>query len=300
MKKITLTITLLLSIVSGFSQSLVTSNKAWSNLKVDYLNPNNLSTENLKFTTDTVINNLIYKKIERSTDEDQQVWSFYGFIREDSAKRVFYKLIASEPEKLFYNFSLQLYDTITAYSINTFNNNIYIQPQLYFVVSVDSILIGDTFRKRINLGTPMDSTYIFENWIDSTGNPGGLLHNLELLVGRDSYSLLCFSEDGIVKYHHPNYDSCYVLTGIGNKKPIDWRVQVFPNPIIENSTLIVEHSNGTSRMQIDFYDLFGRKVYSRIFLNELQLTRSDFQSGIYFYKISDRSGNILTGKILVN
>jgi hypothetical protein len=56
MKKATFTIALFLGIVSGFSQSLVTSNKAWSNLKMDYWNPNNLSTENLKFTIDTVIN----------------------------------------------------------------------------------------------------------------------------------------------------------------------------------------------------------------------------------------------------
>jgi hypothetical protein len=300
MKKTTFTIALFLSIVFGFSQSLVTSNKAWSNLKMDYWNPNNLSTENLKFTIDTVINNLLYKKVERSTDENQQYWSFYGFIREDSVKRVFYKLNASEPDRLFYNFNLQLYDTITAYSINTINNNLYIQPQVYFVVSVDSVLIGDYFRKRFNLGIPVDSTYTLEHWIDSTGNTGGLLHNFEMLVGRDGYTLLCFFENGIVKYHNPGFDSCYVVTGLDNKYFADMTVRISPNPIIERSTLVVENSKKADKMQIDFYDLIGRKVYSKIFLNELQLTRNDFQPGIYFYKILETSGYILTGKIIVN
>jgi hypothetical protein len=300
MKKPTFTIVLLLSIIFGFSQSLVTSNKAWSNLKSDYWNPNNLSTENFRFTNDTIINNYVYKKVERSIDENQQNWSFYGFIREDSGKRVFYKLNASEQEYLFYNFTIQLYDTITAYSINTFENYLYVQPQIYYVISVDSVFIGETFRKRINLGIPEDSTYAFEQWIDSTGNIGGLLHNNEMLVGRDSYSLLCFSEDGNVKYHHPNYDSCYVLTGLDIKNDVEMKVRIFPNPIIERSTLVVENSNRTAKMQIDFYDLIGRKVYSKIFLNELQLTRNEFQPGIYFYKIVERFGYILIGKIIVN
>jgi hypothetical protein len=300
MGKVTFTIAFLLCIVIGFGQSLVTSTKAWSNLKMDYWNPYNLTTENIKFTTDTVINNFFYKKVERSTDENQQYWSGYGFIREDSVKRVFYKVNVAEQERLFYNFNLQLHDTITAYSINTLDENLYVQPQLYFVVSVDSVLIGETFRKRINLGSPEDSANSFENWIDSTGNPGGILHNVGLMVGRDSYSLLCFSEDGIVKYHHPYFDSCYVLTGFDDNKSIDWSAKVFPNPISERSTLTVEHSIGNNNMQIDFFDLMGRTVYSTSFLTELLLTRKDFQPGIYFYKISDKSGNILTGKVLVN
>lgn len=300
MKTSFLTIAFLFIIVIGFSQSLVTSTKSWSNLRIDYWNPNNLSTENIKFTTDTIINNLLYKKVERSTDENQQYWSFYGFIREDSIKRVFYKLTASDHDHLFYNFDIQLNDTLTAYSINTYENSIYLQPQIYVVISVDSVLIGETFRKRINLGIPEDSTFSFEHWIDSTGNIGGILHNNEMIVGRDSYSLLCFSEDGIAKYHQPDYNSCYVLTGLDEKKTYDWSVNVVPNPIIESSTLTVEHSNSGNNLQIDFFDLLGRDVYSKCFINEILLTRNDFQPGIYIYKLTDRSGNMLTGKIVVN
>ena len=300
MKTSTLTIMFLVSVFLGLSQSLVTSNKAWSNLKSSYFNPNNLSTENLKFTTDTIINNLVYKKVERSIDENHQFWSDFGFIREDSNKRVFYKLNASDPEYLFYSFNIQLFDTLTAFSINTFANNFFIQPQTYHAISIDSILIGETFRKRINLGIPEDSIFSFEQWIDSTGNIGGLLHNNEMLVGRDSYSLLCFSENGTVKYHHPNFDSCYVLTDLNEKYSVDMRVRIYPNPIYERSTLVVENSNGPVKMKIDIYDLIGRIVYSKIFFNELQLTRKEFYSGIYFYKISDRYGNISTGKIIVN
>ena len=46
MKTSTLTIIFLGSVVLGLSQSLVTSNKAWSNLKSSYFNPNNLLINN--------------------------------------------------------------------------------------------------------------------------------------------------------------------------------------------------------------------------------------------------------------
>lgn len=299
MKTSTLTIIFLLSIVCGFSQSLVTSNKSWSNLKSSYFNPNNLSTEYFKFTNDTTINNLVYKKVVRSIDANQQFWSVFGFIREDSIKRVFYKLNASEPEYLFYSFNIQLFDTITAYTINTFANNYFIQPLAYLVVSIDSAMIGETFRKRINLGESGFPAYPIEQWVDSTGNMGGLFHNNTMMVGRDSYSLLCFSENGIVKYNNPNFDSCSVFTGLDDKYLNALTVRISPNPIIDKSTLVVENSNKFSKMRIDLYDLTGRKVYSKIFINELQLNRNDFQSGFYIYKISENIGYILTGILII-
>jgi len=300
MKKSALTILLFLNIVPGFSQSLVTTNKLWSNLKMDYWNPTNLSTEYLKFTTDTMINGQIYNKVERSLDENQQNWSGYGFIREDGAKRIYFRLSGTEPEYLFYDFNLQLYDTITAYSINTLDDNLFIQPQVYFVVSVDNILIGETFRKQINLGVVDDSVYSFEHWIDSTGNTGGLLHNLEMLVGRDSYSLLCFSEDGIVKYHHPDIDSCFVLTGLDDKYSFDVHVRIVPDPVIESSTLFVEHPDGHIEMHIDLFDFTGRTICSENFFDKLQLLKNDFKPGIYFYQIAYGYGKVLNGKFIVD
>ncbi len=300
MKTVIYTIVLLLIAAFGFGQSLVTSNKEWSNVKIDPFNPNNVSTEYLKFTNDTMVNGQSYKIVQRSTDENQQNWSFYGYIREDSAKKVYFRFNATESEYLFYNFNIQLYDTITAYSVHSLYENLFISSQLYFVVSVDSILIGEGYRRQINLGFIEDSTYTFEHWIDSTGNIGGLLHSAVMLVPMDGYALLCFSEDGIVKYHHPYTDSCYVLTGFDDMHSYNTTVRISPNPFSESTTLIVEHSNWLKDMQIDFYDLTGRIVYSKTFFSEIRLTRNEFNPGIYFYKISYGYGNILTGKIIVN
>jgi hypothetical protein len=298
MKRTILAIVLLFATVFCSGQSLVTSTKGWNNLKMDYTNPMLLTTESLRFTGDTVINALVYKRVERSTDEYQQYWTFFGYAREDAAKRVWYRQDASGPEYLFYDFGLQLHDTITAYSINTWYNSMAIQPQLYFVNSIDSMLIGESYRKRINLAIPEDTAYIFEQWIDSTGNPGGLLHNNEMLVGRDSYALLCYFEDGILKYHNPGIDLCYVVTGTGEREPAGWGVTLSPNPLAVSSVLIVKGPDNDGLLLAEFYDITGRKVCSMSFSKKLQLSKKDFQPGLYFYRISGGPGNVLTGRFI--
>ena len=298
MKRAILIICLLLNYLLGFSQSLVTSNKAWSNMKIEYHTWDTTATEHIKFTTDTILDGVTYKKVERSVDPNKVVWSSYGYIREDSVKRVFYKYEASDPEQLFYNFNVQPLDTFTAYNITTMEDGIWVTPQWYVVISTDSILIGETFRKRINLGV-FDTATIWEQWIDSTGNVGGILHNEDFLVGRDMYQLLCFSEDHVVKYLNPNFDSCYVVTGLKPLKVVELDVSISPNPIISQSTLTITGPETHTVMNIEIYDLTGRKVYSNSFKTELLLRRDDFLPGFYIYYIVSSDGQTFTGKIMV-
>ena len=177
MKKYICIIASMIQALSMSGQSLVTTNKQWSNYRVMAIF-GYLLTEYIKFTSDTMIDGLTYKMVERSTDEYQMYWYSYGFIREDSDKKVFYKLNVAEPERLFYDFNLQLNDTITAWSVVTFQWTYWIgvESQLYRVNAIDSILIGDTYRKQIHLGFDTCTSCDDEQWIDSTGNLGGILH----------------------------------------------------------------------------------------------------------------------------
>ena len=291
---------LFFSMVSCFSQSLVTSNKLWSNLKRDYWHPYNFSTEFFKFTTDTTVNGQVYKKVERSTDANQQYWTWYGLIREDTSKRVFFRYNAAQPEYLFYDFNATVNDTINAFTIHTLTYN---QPSIfhvvYYVDSIDSVLIGDRYRKQINLKDTMDPFSVCEHWIDSTGNLGGLLHNMDMSVGRDDYDLLCFYEDGIVKYHHPDFTSCYVLLGIDKEHEPGYTVNISPNPMTDFATVTVGQPGVTSELQIDFFNLFGKPVLSKKIINTAQITRHEFTSGLYFYRIRGDDGSIKPGKLIV-
>jgi len=298
MKKQILTIAFICQGILCFSQSLVTTNKSWSNLKVDFAFQ--FSTENIKFASDTLLNGRTYKKAERSIDQNHLNWSIYGFIREDSSKKVFYKMNVSQPERLFYDFDLNVNDTITAYSLLTWGiNNTEIQSQFYHVLSIDSILIGETYRKQINLSFPGDTVYSFEHWIDSTGNTGGILHNSVQLVGQDSYSLLCFTEDGIVKYHNLYFDSCWVVSGINEYNFKDLTINVFPNPLSKPDFLTVDAKGTAEDIQIDFFDLLGTNILSKCFRKEIKLNMSYFPTGIYFYKVHNQINQTVSGKLLI-
>jgi len=299
MKRITYTTILLLNGFIGISQCLVTENKEWSNLCHDYWNFWNYSTEYLKFTGDTVIDAKTYKKVERSIDELQLSWSPYGYIREDSNNKVFYKVNALEPERLLYDFNSQVDDTLYAYGLNTLSSTVILQPTTYLVVSIDSIQIGSTFRRQINLAPLEEPSSTVENWIDSTGNLGGLLHNRHLYVGCDSYTLLCFSENGIIKYQNPNYNSCYVVTEIDERQGNQFTVKIYPNPIVDQSTLKIEGLSENIEMQIDFFDMTGQKKLSKIFKTPLLINRSEFSPGIYSFCIKVDPLNIITGKIAI-
>lgn len=134
--------------ISG--QSIVVTTNLWSN--VLSLEPSGqLFTEKIKFTTDTTINLVTYKVVERTLDKNQLNWNSYGFIREDANKRVYYKLNASDPEKLLYNLTLALDDSILAFGVHTFNNTVYLDSAMYHITTVDSILIGSTYQKRLHL-----------------------------------------------------------------------------------------------------------------------------------------------------
>jgi hypothetical protein len=289
MKKILVLCVLALSFSSVFSQSIVTTEKAWSNLRSDYWWSGNLSTEKIRFTSDTLIGAFWYKRVEQSTD-DQFSWSFYGFIREDSLKRIYYRLDPVEPERMIYDFTIQVYDTVNIYTLNTLSSMLFLQPVTYYVASADSFLIGETFRKRFNLAFPEDTGYVFEQWIDSTGGMGGLLHNRSMYVGCDSYSLLCYEEGGIVKFQDPLFLTCYLVTGTEDQGPGSIRVTLLPNPVVDVSVLNVMTADPGEELYINLYDLTGRMIMTKPFIKELQIRRNDFLPGIYLYRINGKEG----------
>lgn len=286
----------------GFGQCLVSNNKVWSNLKFEYLSSTDVTTETFRFTSDSLINGLNYKVVEVSKDESQSIWSYYGLIREDSNKRVYFRLKNTNIDRLFYDFNLGLNDTITVYTVHSQNNFEWVQRAFYKVHTIDSMLIGDRYRRRINLSDTM--IYIppeyWEHWIDSTGNLGGLFHNFDYKVGGDGNSLLCFTEDGLVKYINPAYSTCFVITDLNEDSRIQPYVDICPNPVINYSLIRVTSAKQFSNLHIRIFNLFGATITSRKLDNYLNINHNDFSPGLYLYQIIEDNCIIQTGKIQIN
>ena len=118
-------------------------------------------------------------------------------------------------------------------------------------------------------------------------------------VGNDGYGLLCFFEDGILKYHYPYFDSCFVGVGTDPQINTDFSIKVVPNPVINTSLLTIEGDKITDCFQIEIYNLTGIKVFSGRFQKRFKIDRTDFQAGVYFFKVYNRNDFSYIGKFIV-
>ena len=298
MKNILFLMTLMAATLSLNAQSIVDTGKLWSNTHFHY-NNFSFTTEFIHFTTDTAIGGIIYKRTEISTDSNHTTWSFYGYAREDAGKKVFYKVNAAQPEKLLYDLNCQTGDSVWVYTLYDYPTAIF-DSMMYYVTGKDSLLIGNTYRKQYHLSIKTDGNYLeVEQWIDSTGTMSGMLHNRTGKVGGDGFTLLCFFEGGILKYHRPDYLSCYVITGIEPAENSQETVSIVPNPLTSESTLKLNGQTSGKTVEIGFFNSCGQLVFSADFRGELKLRRNQFAGGIYYYRIQAQERLIADGKFLV-
>jgi hypothetical protein len=297
-------ILIMLSFNFSFGQSIVTSNKLWNNF-IDIYTPMPYPTygiEHIKFTDDTLINSVTYKKVKRSFEEDILTWSSYGFIRENANKQIYYKTSVADTERLLYDLNAQLHDTVPVYGLTTHGNGQGSQLAItFFVHHIDSMLIGQTYHKRINLTTLNDTTIIYERWIDSLGSMHGMLHTYWWpFVGFDSYSLLCFFEDGILQFGDSSSTECDYPTGIPEIDVPGPTVTIFPNPVSGISTLEINGVQENNSITVCFYNSFGVAFFRRSGANRIKISNDNLPSGIYFYEVTSKNLVIGTGKIIIN
>ena len=116
---------------------------------------------NYSITGDTVIssaiyhkvwNEGIYKKITGWTSSiDTGAFSYYaGAMREDTiSKKVYFIPPSHSTEELMYDFSVNVGDTVRSYLLG---GDYYLR-----VATIDSILVGGQYRKKLNLDWPAES-----------------------------------------------------------------------------------------------------------------------------------------------
>lgn len=209
MKPILLLPSILFSLCSiGFSQSykpLVSENNSWSNVTYglgSYFVVNHANTSSYVFKGDTTIQANNFKKVFCSNDSLKQNWKLIGFIRENvSSKEVWFRDTLNN-EALIYNFSLNVGDSITLYSMVD-NNKLYDNTTGYKVSKIDSMLIQSEYRKVYSLS----HSSVTEKWIEGIGSEFGILNSNRFVPGSVD-ELLCFS-DNKISYVNPKYHTCY-------------------------------------------------------------------------------------------
>lgn len=236
---------------------------------------------------DTVINALTYNKIYRSGSSHEHCffgssvnnWYFenndyFGGLRQDTANRtVFYIPEFGTSECLLYDFDLAVGDTL--------NGNCQWIPDCAVVSDIDSILVGNNYRKRFNL-SGMASMY---SLIEGIGSTAGLFE--PLCPFEYSGNLSCFIENGQTMYPD-TITACNNFTGLSVPEGRT-HIKVFPNPFSAEFSVQITGPSSTGTWSV--YDIQGRLVnqgtYSK---NSFYVQRGDLNAGLYYFTVRDDIG----------
>lgn len=299
MKKVLLILGVLLTATQTYSQEFIDTTKTWHNLIFYY--PYAIGTEALQFRGEKVMDGMTYAKVMRSVEEDLSSWSIYGYIREEGDK-VYFRKSALDADKLIYDFGVELFDTVSVYHVYNVVYTPYLSSIDYFVSSIDSLLIGDSYRKQIHLNPIAEGSTFAESeqWIGSMGSMSGLLHNYDGKTGADAFILLCYSKEETLEYLNPSYSACWYSFSNGiEQETAALSISVEPNPVSEHSVIRIRGGIEGRMYSLEIYDNKGSRIYSTQFSEDYPLSGVISGPGIYFYRVSGEGGVTGQGKFIV-
>lgn len=258
----------------------------------------------LYYDGDTVINGYNYKKIsgQNGPESNSSCCGLpsipNGFLREDTAARKVYWRDQWIPDTLLYDFTLNVGDTLKG-----FLNCASVSPDIT-VISIDSILIGTSYRRRINF----DSTNIGSEHfsiIEGIGGTPGLTTPFCLPPVSFGSSLVCFSVNGNIIFPSNPPSSidttpCGTLpTGINDYSHYQQKkiVSVFPNPSLEKITLKCQPLY--LPLKVSIYDMLGNKYLEKeITLEQVELNISPLPKGVYLLRVENNKTILSFEKIV--
>jgi len=234
---------------------------------------------------DTVINSIQYSKIYLSTKDDGpfniQNAMYFGALREDSLKRVYARRPTDTLERLLYDFSLNVGDTVCLDFLNL---------GCFPVYNVDTILFAGKQRRQIHV--LLSET---QKWIEGIGNRYGLFQIL--FVGSLSTELKCFYEKDTLLFGDSQFCHCDNLPGIKDLEAHTIDIQFNPNPIDEFGTLTIESLKHTEYL-IKLYDALGREIYANRTVKKELTLGEELNSGLYYIKVWDDKKQVGTGRMI--
>ncbi|KAF5034226.1 hypothetical protein DSECCO2_598400 [anaerobic digester metagenome] len=293
MKKPILILFLSLLFLTTFSQQyypLIEEGRSWN---VMYVVPSwgppfdsSCYSVNYLITGDSILNNIEYKKMITSIEEIPVNWDLDGFIREDSVNRVWYRRIVDTNEVLIYDFSLLTGDSLKL----GFDTTMY-----YKVDSITTEIVSDSLRKKYWIS--QDDFIWKETWIEGIGSNKGILGSAMASVVGGWGWLLCMSDDGVLTYMNPDFDSCYINTGLNELHKPDLRI--YPNPASDVIHCVLPDNED---YEIVVYNALGSIVHPSTPLRMtiegdiINVNIEELTSGIYF--IEARGERVLRGKFV--
>lgn len=240
-------------------------------------------------------NNKVYKKYTSNGNP--------YLLREDTVTKRVYILSAQDTtqENLLYDFSLQVNQTATVYPVGQW---VGIKVQ-----SIDSVLIGNNYRKRLQIVNPtlmfQEFDIFQEYWIEGIGSTSGVLfsgENAIPLYDLCHNTLLCYEQNGVELYHHPHYgNNCSAICVGGGVKEYTNKINlaVYPNPTSNSITVKLPVRKKYGVYKIELSNMFGEVCKEISSVNtKAEIDLSQLQSGIYFLQVFEERNLVAVEKIV--
>ncbi len=238
---------------------------------------------------DSIVNEKAYKKYFITNDSTLTSYAFFALLREDtSTLKVFVIPPTTYEEKLLYDFSLSVGDSVTVFPAENDNSYWYSSvPANPEIEQIDSVQIDGELRKRYKM-TDKHNYMESEYWIEGIGSTYGIFNSgfgsLHIMY---IPHLLCFKQDGEIIYNDPLQNGCSgrYPDGIIEKNQNDF-VNIYPNPVdkllfFESVAEIFEiRIFASSGIELDKFEP-DNIAY--------QINVTDYPSGIYYIKITGRN-----------
>jgi len=242
------------------------------------------------FQGDTIIDNYKYKKVYMQAHDsiaDFNKAYYFAAIREDTVAEKVYcyteDYYYGAREYLLYDFSVNMGDVVSVYS---FWPSFCPTLRETVVTSIDSILIENQYRKRINFTYGVHT----ESWIEGIGSTNGIFFAIFINVidVMDVTFLLCMHKEGelIYKNPHPFFDkyNCYFPSYGANIIEKTKEIKIYPT--IANDFLYIETDNHIENLGYKIMNLQGQIMNGGI-LTSKSINISNLNKGINLIMIYD-------------
>lgn len=284
MRAILVTVFIITFCSAIYGQILVQENKIWN--VVNCIGWGGCWTESFKINGDTIIDQVQYKKLLKTSDTTLTNWNFYGAIREVDHK-VFLRYSFSDAEITLYDFSLSVGDTFSGFYYDC--------PVELTLQNIDTITL---------LNGEQRENYIFTNneqWVKGIGSLNGLIYVGVYWCEADMYYELscCFDLEEQL-FQSDNYESCMVLTTRIEEEKNTIATNVFPNPFSDSAILKFNYS-ASQDYKLQIVNQHGQIVQTidHITSGEVEIKRGELNIGVYLYRLRNDKEIIAKGKIII-
>lgn len=247
----------------------------------------------IKFEGDTLLNNQVFKKVYYSYDSLNLDWVFADlYIREDDQERVYTRDNYEESERLVFDFSVTVGQTIDWLSFEGCPVEVTDVQQIEYPDGVSRKTITLTYPDIFSGGTRTTQ------WIEGLGNNevGPLYSGGGVICTTDwTRWLLCAYNDGEI-FHGLEQSSCFVVDV--DDLLLEEGIQVYPNPTSGKLQLDIT-ATGLQMEQVSLYNAMGQNIAVALQYGPLtELDMTSLPEGIYYLKVAFDNGQFSMNKIL--